>query len=492
MVVAGRRISLAGVAWALALAAAFLAGVSYLEHAWALLRFPFEVDPGEGFDVNGAVVLLAGGELYGDSTRFPFFALNYPPVYPLLLAPLVAIWGPSVVVGRALSVAAGLAVALLIGLAVRMPRPNRLPALLAGLGFLASAYAVHVMPLARVTSLMLLFGVAGLLALERGVESRTSSQRWMFIGVIFLIAGVYTKPVGLDAAVAGAAYLAWRRPPSWLFMLATGLVLGGGVHLGLNWSSAGRYFDSVYLANAFPWDFEQAFSYWRNFFETHGPLLILAAVGLIGHLLGRWPSVWLFYLAAGVATAATAGRWGAGESYFLPIIISCCVLGGRALAWGMPGALGGQIFGVSAFGLYVLTAGVGPWPLHNLIPGWDRGFQAQLSRNPTPADIPAGERIIAFVRGVSGPVLSEGAGYILAEGGTVIGNPMQIRGLYSHGLYDPGRLDQALTEHRIKGVILLGQWYPPETLGAIGDSYVQVDRVEVGLNTYLLLRPRAG
>src|ERR1051325_6981145 len=55
-----------------------LALVPLAVHGWALLHFPYELDPGEGVDVGAAAVLLSGGQLYGVPTQFPFFGLNYP------------------------------------------------------------------------------------------------------------------------------------------------------------------------------------------------------------------------------------------------------------------------------------------------------------------------------------------------------------------------------------------------------------------------------
>src|SRR5579864_4279420 len=83
-------------------------------HSWALLQFPYDLDPGEGIDVGAATVLLSGGQLYGDPTRYPFFGLNYPPVYQLAVAPFLIALGPSVIPGRVVSVAATVGLALLI------------------------------------------------------------------------------------------------------------------------------------------------------------------------------------------------------------------------------------------------------------------------------------------------------------------------------------------------------------------------------------------
>jgi hypothetical protein len=466
--------------------------VSYMLHARALLAFPFEVDPGEGFDVNGALVLLQGGDLYGDATRFPFFALNYPPVYPLVLAPLVALFGPGIWVGRIISVVAGFGIGLVVTSAVSFPRAAFLPSVLAGLAFMASSYAFHVSPLARVTALMLFFGAAGLACLERGAEERSARPGWIVAGLMLLLAGVYTKPVGLDAMAAGLAYLAFRRPAGWPVMIAGTVAVGLLIHGLLEVASGGRYSSAVFTSNAYQWELEQAVSFWRNFLETHWPLLLLGLAGVWAHLLSRWMSVWVVYLLAGGITALTAGRWGAGESYFLPIVIASCVLGGRALAWGLARDGRSYVVGVGALGLFGLTGSAGPWPLHDLVPAWDRGFQAHaLSRAPEAADEAAGREITGFVGGLGGPVFTEAAGFVLGAGGQVTGNPMLIKGLHAHDLYPTGTLVEAMRTRVFKGVILLGQWYPPDVLQAIGANYDQVERVVVAGNTYLLYRPRA-
>jgi hypothetical protein len=144
--------------------------------------------------------------------------------------------------------------------------------------------------------------------------------------------------------------------------------------------------------------------------------------------------------------------------------------------------------GLSAF---ALTGSAGPWPLHDLVPAWDRGSQAHaLSREPTAADAAAGRRLEEFVAGSGGPVLSEVAGFVLSSGATVAGNPMLLKGLGEHGMYDSSQLVSALQRRSIKGVILLGQSYPPEVLQAIGANYQQVDRITMAGNDYLLFRPK--
>jgi hypothetical protein len=128
-----------------------------------------------------------------------------------------------------------------------------------------------------------------------------------------------------------------------------------------------------------------------------------------------------------------------------------------------------------------------------LVPAWDRGFQAHaLRREPTQADLLAGQQVQRFVEESGGPVLSEGAGFVLPTRGPVLGNPMLVRGLYAQGLYDGGGLQAALESRRVRGVILLGEWYPSPILQAIGNNYEVARRETVAGSVYKLLRPRAG
>ncbi|HEY8478049.1 MAG TPA: hypothetical protein VIN09_14400, partial [Chloroflexota bacterium] len=79
--------------WALALSLLVVHLVGYLAYAAALVAFPFDYDQGEGYDVNAAWLLAQGQWIYRDNDLPPYYSSNYPPLYPLVLAPFVAVWG---------------------------------------------------------------------------------------------------------------------------------------------------------------------------------------------------------------------------------------------------------------------------------------------------------------------------------------------------------------------------------------------------------------
>ena len=60
-----------------------------VHYAGALLRFPFDYDQGEGFELYDTVLHARGEWPYADSQVFPYYTSIYPPLFHLLTAPLV-------------------------------------------------------------------------------------------------------------------------------------------------------------------------------------------------------------------------------------------------------------------------------------------------------------------------------------------------------------------------------------------------------------------
>src|SRR6266508_4994686 len=80
-----------------------LYAAAFVAHAGALVAYPFDVDQGEGYDVNSAWLIAQGRWIYNDNERWPYYSCNYPPGYPLVLAPPLALAGPSLGLGRLVS-----------------------------------------------------------------------------------------------------------------------------------------------------------------------------------------------------------------------------------------------------------------------------------------------------------------------------------------------------------------------------------------------------
>ncbi len=137
---ARHALTVALTAMALAVFLGYLA--VYCVYAAALFRWPFDYDQGEGFELYDAILYSQGEWPYRDNGTFPFYASNYPPLFHLLIVPLLPIFGPRLVAGRVVSFAATLVTAATIGWAVWRDGEGRRAGLavapLAGLAYLSS------------------------------------------------------------------------------------------------------------------------------------------------------------------------------------------------------------------------------------------------------------------------------------------------------------------------------------------------------------------
>lgn len=487
--------------------------VVYGLYAYALVRFPFDYDQGEGYDVNSAWALAQGLPIYASPDQYPFYSSNYPPLYSLLLAPLVGVFGPRLALGRLLSLVAVAVIAAVIFRAVQIETGRWRPALFAALLFFASPYVYHVTPLARVNALMVALGLAAVYVLGRTADAKSATGRqWLALGGALLLAALYTKQMAVDAVAAALLYLALRDLRLGLALGSAVLLVGGAFYLGLDWLTAGGFSLNVLWANANPFRWDQAVAYYRNFLAIH-PLLVVAALAVIlGRLRRglRGLSVFSLYFLAALVVALGTGKWGAGESYFLAAIAAGCVLLGVALAWvearldelgaaagssRAPGRRSAVAGGALACLVFVaLFAQLrlfwhGPWSW----PEWgayDRGLQAAvLGRLPTAADSAAGRRIAGYVATATGDVLCEESAFALAARRLVLGNATQQRNLYEAGRHDPSALVSRLERREVGVVVLNAQQYPSPVLAAIGQNYYVVEVVEMNGFRYLVMLP---
>ncbi len=65
----------------------------YVVYAANLIRFPFDYDQGEGFELVDTIMFSQGRFPYQDTNVFPFYSSNYPPLFHVIAAPFVWIFG---------------------------------------------------------------------------------------------------------------------------------------------------------------------------------------------------------------------------------------------------------------------------------------------------------------------------------------------------------------------------------------------------------------
>ncbi len=476
---------------ALGLAVLFFYLLVYIAHATNLARYPYDLDQGEAYDVNSGWLIAQGRPIYTDNSTYPYYSSNYPPVYSLLLAPIVAQTGPTLASGRLLSVAATLLSALVMAGMVGVQSRSGLAGVTTGLLYVGSTYVFHTTPLARVNGMAVLFAVGGLAC--------CLGRRWpSYAGVLILfLLALFTKQTTIDAVGAGLLALFVRDVQgrhvraSIVVGLLIGL-LGGAALLALNAASQGAFWLNVVVGNVNPFDPHQALLYYQNFLQIHLLVIALAAWQVLQQVrarqIGPFELYWLFSL----MLAVSVGKWGAGESYFLAPIAASAILAGRSVARLLRESLNHDNR-LAVLGCLLLAQGFlyAHGPLYHLGPLLvDRGAQASvLSRWPGPTDVQAAAELVATLARADGPVLLEDPSYGLAVGKEVVGNATHLRNVYLAGVWSPDNLVADLRGRRFAWVVLNAELYPAPVLEAIGRYYYLYEEYEINGTRQQLFAP---
>lgn len=512
----------------------------YGVYAANLIQFPFDYDQGEGFELVDTILFSQAQWPYLDTEVYPFYSSNYPPLFHVMAAPFVWLFGPSYAYGRLLGFLGTLVTATAIGYAVYRDGQHRLLGLLAGLAFLASNTIYHIGPLFRQHMTMVMFETLAVVVLAHASEIENSRQRrrTLLLGLGLILAAGYTKQLAYATAIAALAFL-FIRQPRWGILYGLGFALvGGAIFAGINIATDGQWWLQTITANVNTFYPDQTIGLFRLWFGLHGFLIVPATLYVIYEFYFDRLSIFSLWLLAATANSILAGKWGAGDSYFATAIAAICVLSGlfasRTLNrnWHFPANYLSRLFifplrragpllasagfiiipllylGYGRAVLHLPTTGPVFEPLArtlNIQPNAHNGFYdsarqldgnfpggyADIGHLTTQADIDAGTRLVELVRQVDGPVLSEDAAFNLLAGKEVVTNPTQLLNLANNGLFNGDQLVAMIDNQAFGLIILRAAFYPGPVLEAIGRAYTHDEAETVHMNgfDYAIYRP---
>lgn len=508
----------------------------YVAYALNLFQFPYDYDQGEGFELVDTILFSQLKWPYQNTDVYPFYSSNYPPLFHILPAPLVAIFGPQYWTGRLLSFISTIITTVLIGYAVYRDGKRPWIAVLSGLAFLSSNMIYHNGPLFRQHLTMVMFETAAVLILVRAVPRRKTRQ--IALGFFLLILAGYTKQL---AAVTALAVLVWLflRNPRRAVLWGIGFgATGAAIFVGLNMATDGEWWRQAILANINQFDPLQAFGLARLWFKLHVALIVPAILFATYELfIGRLSLYSVWFVAATVLGALGAGTWGAGDSYYATSIVAMCITAGIGLsmlfstAASLPNSFYAQKFGgiirpswkaaqasaiilvPAIFVIYGISTLKMPTngPIFgdiasvlNIEPNvrgrhfdtasYDVVGYANVGHFTTQEDIAAGQQIVALIEAAEGPVISEDAGFVLAAGRPVITNPTQLRNLSLNNsdtrpIWDGTALVDMVGNKEVSLIILRASFFPTPFLEAVLEHYEPQEAIEMNGFTYQFWRP---
>ncbi|NOZ06196.1 MAG: glycosyltransferase family 39 protein [Chloroflexi bacterium] len=427
---------------AFGLLALFLLAFAY--RSWAVIRFPYTIEYGEGPVLDWARQFARGGWPYKPIEGFPYTFSVYTPLYLWLSAQFLRLGGPALWGGRLISAGSILLSAWVIYALARREKTAQRWAMMAALLFLASPFAYRWATFFRPDALALAFSLAGMYLAYPVGEKTFAPRRIFFASLLFLLA-FYTKQSFVAAPLAyGLVLLSQDRRRGLLWAL--GMVTAGGLAFaGLNLATGGTFFTDVVIGNANPYNLAAFLRFTGGFLA----LVALIAISAGGELLMEWRERHLslagvYFLCAALVTLS-AGKAGAWENYYLETLAVMCLL--AAMAWQRLGDRRNGGWATLLVALLVIAQ------LGLFLPGFERlGPVAEAAWLQHTAQID--EQLSARLAGVPDPILAEDMGILAVNDRPVAIHSFVYTQLAAQGAWDPAPFLQDLAAHRFPLLVL--------------------------------------
>ncbi len=485
----------------------------YLTYAADLFRWPYDYDQGESFELYDAVLHSRGEWPYRDSSTFPFYSSNYPPLFHVVNVLLFPLFGQTLLSGRVLSFLITLLTAAAIGLSVKRRTGGVFIPLICGLSYLASNFVYHIGPLCR-QHLTMVFLETLCVYFIAAADDTPAGRRNLLLGLGCLLLAGYAKQLAVFTAAAVFGYLFLHNPRRALLAVGVFGLVFGLIFLGINRATGGYWWINTITANVNEFVFPQLLALIQSWFKVHALFVLLAlGMGLYEAYAGQF-SVYTLWFAFALGTGLMSGKWGAGEAYWITSVAAAIVLSGFALGkardWTAQrrpqwqGAVAVVIplllLAQSTRMLHLPTAGPIWGPVAQALgvagrsayadyPYYDSVGYSQVGHLMLPRDYEGGARLLAYVRETEGLVFSEEAAFTMLAGKPVVTNPTQLLNLYNNGLLDTSELEAMINREEFGLVIMRAQFYPPPVLNAIGQHYELVEHVALNGFQYIVMKP---
>ena len=428
---------------------------------WAL-RCPYDIEYGEGGVLLSAINIAHGNQVYNDFSHLPYTVETYPPVFALIAALGVKLFGVSFAFGRLLSMLGALGTAALIWAILRRAGTSRLAAALAAIVFLVTPITGWWARVARVDMVALFFGIAGLYCVVRG-------GRWLIPAVGLMALAVYTRQTTVAPLAASLVYLWWiRERKNAVLVLTSWAAVALIAYTAFQAVTHGLFYKHIVVSNQNLWQLKLLAGLWTKVFVDWPYPYVMGVVGAAvvvvnrqeraamraAHGGDRRPVMMLvtYFLFAALSSLA-AGKIGAYINYMIEIVAGCCLMAGLAydrLAACRDSRYGRPVWAAVWLGLAVALV----FPIRGALTGADFGGEPQFRRRI----MQGGKEAVALIRQSKGDVLSEDGGLPLLAGRQLLLEPFEFTQMFRDGNWDQRPLLADIKRRRFALIIL--RWDP--------------------------------
>ena len=288
--------------------------IFFIIYAVSLLGYPYEWEPGEGSKILYAQQLLDGKSMYSSNNTFPMLGNCYPPVYPLLIAPLIYLFGPHLCIGRIISILAVILSCFFVWLIIRTVTRSKKLAFVACACMLFPSPIVSWYPLTRMDALCTFFQIlCGYI-----IFKKTESLKFAVFAGLCAVAGLFTKQTAVFSAVLFIFYYLinkkWKQAGIYLLTIsAVSLILFFIFQI----SSHGWFYKNLISENTQRVFFMKRYKLFFGWIFSYSPVIwIVAIFAIIKQFITKNINISLLIFTAGLINALLIGANGSGMNYF--------------------------------------------------------------------------------------------------------------------------------------------------------------------------------
>ncbi len=440
------------------------------------LRFPYTLDYGEGQILDQVNRLAHFQPIYFTSSTTqtaPYTIANYPPLYPLIQAPFVWIFGTAFWYGRLINLISILAAGVFIALILHTLTRNWVAGVIGGLTMLCMPHIILWAPFIRVDQLALGLSLAGLFIVVRWPKGRGG----LIAAAALLVAAAYTKQsYALSAPLAAFVWLLSQKAYKRAFQLA-GLVAGAGVVIFglLMLTTRGSFYFNIITAtqSKFSWEtvkntFNGLFSHLPLLMYGSGLFILLGLGGYFIRFLGKIrPATWALvsaYLVGAIIETITIGKDGSSINYLYELSAAFGLVAGAFIAWPPK-----NYRWATAILIALLATQIGSmthWMNRDFLKGFTYKFRHQ--------DEVA--QLYQIVKDAKGPVLAdEYMGLIPLAGQTVYMQPFEFKQLKDAGIWDDQKMAQDIVDKKFPAILI----YDPPNWNSFTERWTPLLRAAI-------------
>ncbi|NQY74767.1 MAG: hypothetical protein HRT90_08405 [Candidatus Margulisbacteria bacterium] len=306
-----------------------LTGLLTLFSTFQSIFFPYQIDYVEGMMLNHAGYFLEGTPPYLPISQFPYIACPYTPLFLMIYAGFISMFGPSLVLGRLLvfgSYGVCLVMVYLILRHLTKEKHGAFPVIMGTVLFGITQYVLLWSFLLRTDMMALMWTSMGLYWVMR-----FKYRRLVFIAVLFFLAAYFTKQTYLMAPISVMIMMfISHRKKGLLFaaLFGFGLLIISGI---LNTVTDGQYLLHTIAYNLN--DFRVVFliNGLLTFVLKHSVMTAFSIVGVIWTLKKRQGRLISLYVLLTFFAGITCGKVGSDTNYFLEVIMGMGILTGLGL-----------------------------------------------------------------------------------------------------------------------------------------------------------------